>query len=465
MKKRKIVVGIVCLALVLSLLGAVSRTKATKDNTDIKSRVLAEVKRVYTNRLNQETISEPMDEEYLRRSDKANLAYNKIMSHVFSTDDVLRSVFAGAYMDAVGNLVVMLNEDNVECKELITNVLKCEEVVFFQGHGNYYATMKKLADIDECIASMQEAVIGDCADEETKKLMRMYPRTEYKDTTNTIQIFVDVEEPLLPYVLGENVQEPDSEMQKRVDEYNEGISLLEEIIQCDAEMVSVEIVPGTGYQQGEDLTITWRPGRFIFVVAYGATQGSTLSTGYRAQYTYSGTTKYGFVTCAHGNSIGDLVCVSNTGSPIQLGTIIDRTYVGRLDVAFMEFTNSNYTNGQAIYYTDSIGGTTQGDVLDGTWTLATENQLIYKSGATTYLTAGYVESTSASGYFNNVYFFGMIKADRSMAASGDSGGVTYATYGTNSAKAIGIVKGSLSDTKTVFIKADRIEYLFYAQPY
>lgn len=74
---------------------------------------------------------------------------------------------------------------------------------------------------------------------------------------------------------------------------------------------------------------------------------------------------YGFVTCAHGNNIGNTVYISYPGSTTgKLGEILNRSYGGSVDVAFIRMTNRNYTNGQAVYYTSSQPGVTrQGAVL------------------------------------------------------------------------------------------------------
>ena len=464
MNLKKTLVGLMLVVILAGLLGLLHRTKATRNGIDeIKNKVAEEIKKDHRDYSEKTGFSETRDEKYLQNSEKANASYNRIIGYVNNNDDVLRKGFAGAYMNDDGNLVVLLSGEEAECRDIITEKLACEGIVFAKGDGNYYHTMNTLDELNEYIAKMQEDVVNNRANSEVLQLMRMYPRAQYKDNLNTIQILLCVEEEILVYARGEKL--PASEdLKEQLAKYQESVLFLERLVKYDKDMVRIEIIPDAGYQPGTDLTEAWRPGRSMFVVEYGASIGAACSTGYRVNYTFQGANKYGFITSAHGNDIGYLACVSNSGPLIVLGTVVDRTYVGRLDVAFIEFTNSNYTNGQAIYYTNSIGGTSSGDVLDGTLTVVPAGQLIYKSGASSYLSSGYVESTSASGYFDNVYFFGLIQADRSMAIAGDSGGVTYTTYGTNNAKAAGIVKG-VSNSKTVFVKADRIQYLFYAEPY
>ena len=111
--------------------------------------------------------------------------------------------------------------------------------------------------------------------------------------------------------------------------------------------------------------------------------------------------------------------------------------------------------------------TTPRRILDGTQTTVGLNSCIYKSGATTYLTSGYVSSNSYSGYASDIYFYDLMQADRNMGDDGDSGAVTYiidrnTIYG----KAVGILKGaSGNDNRTVFTKASNIQSDFGAVAY
>lgn len=196
--------------------------------------------------------------------------------------------------------------------------------------------------------------------------------------------------------------------------------------------------------------------------------GAIISSGYRAKYTYGGIDYYGFVTAAHGTSIGASVyrSTSDTSTSSKIGVILDKKYGGKVDVSFVRMTNSNYTNGQAIYYTSSTNASTRpGTVLDGTQTTVALNTLFYKSGSTTYLTYGRVSSNTYCGYWNGVYFSDLMQADCNMSASGDSGAVTYIVNGaTIYGKAISILKGKANGL-TVFIKAKNIRDEFGATAY
>lgn len=94
------------------------------------------------------------------------------------------------------------------------------------------------------------------------------------------------------------------------------------------------------------------------------------------------------------------------------------------------------------------------------------NYQIYKSGMATYLTSGRVLDDYYSTYINGEYFYDLIKSDRTMADSGDSGAVTYVMNGASIyAKAVGIVKACDSDGKTLFVKANCTKQWFGPEPY
>lgn len=418
-----------------------------------------------------------INQEYLANSYEANMTFNKILESIESCDSELRSHYSGSYINDNGYLVVALCCDTGNCKKEIEDNLSCSEVLFEEGTGSYYYGQKELDAINQQISSLSESVKSDKAvSAETRSLMQTLPRTSYNEKDNTTAIIFNVSEEVEEAVLKSekitnhsdtkkvSVKLSDSELQA-LNQFHDLIASFKENVNCSDD---ISYTVCTDYEQGEDQTESWRPGRYLFVYNNpSAGLGSALSTGYRAKYTQNGTTYYGFVTCGHGTSIGNSVYISNNVSSVnKLGTILNRSYGDRIDVSFISMTNENYTNGNAIYYTGSqAGATTPGRILDGTQTTADLNSCIYKSGATTYLTSGYVSSNTCSGYWNGTYFYDLMQADRNMGDNGDSGAVTYiidrnTIYG----KAVGVLKGA-SDNRTVFIKASNIQSDFGAVAY
>ncbi len=449
---------------------------AETDTAESKDREIAmSVKEeLYSAVKKNEVIEDAPSADFIRRSAAANECHNIILQHVDAMDDELRRHFSGAYLDSSCDLVILLSCDTSACKEQIIAETGYMDASFEDGNGSYYDTKAALEIITNRIYTMQEAVKAGEADAATVEVMKMYPYNKYDVKTNTISLILDVEPALLPYVM-----EPDSaeelaisripqELQHLANKYRNNVSVVNDrIIGNTPDTISLQIVPDTGYEQGVEETEEWRPGRYIFIATSDASTGSACSTGYRAKYWYSGAMYYGFVTCAHGNNIGNTVYISYPGSTTgKLGEILNRSYGGSVDVAFIRMTNRNYTNGQAVYYTSSQPGVTrQGAVLDGTQTTPSVNDVIYKSGMKTYLTWGHVESVDVQGYFNNTLFTYMIGADRAMSNPGDSGAVAYKLSGVGSyAKAVGVLKGKISGN-TVFIRVDIIKRMFGAEAY
>lgn len=140
----------------------------------------------------------------------------------------------------------------------------------------------------------------------------MYPYNKYDVKTNTISLILDVEPELLPYITASGSAEEltisrvPQTLQYLANKYRNDFSEVNDrIIGNTPDTISLQVIPGTGYSSIVDATEEWRPGRYIFIATSGTSIGSACSTGYRAKYWHSGAMYYGFVTCAHGNNIGN----------------------------------------------------------------------------------------------------------------------------------------------------------------
>lgn len=424
-----------------------------------------------------DNFSKKISQEYLINNYEANITYNRILDSIESNDNELRSHFSGAYVNDDGYLVIALCCDTGNCSREIENSLTESKVIFEDGIGSYYYGQKELEAVNEKIASIQESIKNkEDVTSNIQNLMQSKPRTIYNEKNNTTSVVFNVNPEVEKAVLKNEklTNNANAEMARKelsnserqaINQYKDLIDVFKKNVNCSDD---ISYTVCTGYEEGEDQAEAWRPGRYLFVYTNpSAGTGSQISTGYRAKYTYNKKTYYGFVTCGHGTSVGNAVYISNNvSSANKLGTILNRSYGNRVDVSFIKMTNSNYTNGQAIYYTSSQAGVTrQGTVLDGTQTTPALNACIYKSGSATYLTYGYVSSNTCSGYWNDTYFYNLIQADRSMSNSGDSGAVTYIINGaTIYGKAVGILKGK-SGSNSVFVKASNIQADFNAVAY
>lgn len=169
--------------------------------------------------------------------------------------------------------------------------------------------------------------------------------------------------------------------------------------------------------------ITLTPGDDIYSYQHG-------SVAFKAQLTYGGTTKTGFVTAGHVTNGEDAYWLY--WDLCKCGITIVEQVGGNADAAFCELVDNSFTNtvnGYAItpdlYVIPAVGST------------------VYKIGMTTGTTSGTTVSSTASGYmfFNGqyVYLTNQIQATNE-AAEGDSGGLLYSISG-SAARVVGITSG------------------------
>lgn len=424
--------------------------------------------------------AQPMDADCETRNYEATIYYNQIIEHIDTYNDELRSHFSGAKINDKGYLVISLCCETDFCENYIKENFDFQNIIFEKGKGSYYYGQQKLNEINKKIASLQEEKVnGKNINADEKEMMELYPCTKYNDEDNTITIIFSVSEETEKAIeksikdkngklaCDSKAQYSQSEISE-IKKYNNAVDTFKSSILNEPDISYCTNSKSEYIIEDQAATEPWRPGRKIMVYNNpNEGTGSQLSTGYRAKYKDNGVIYYGFVTCGHGTSVGNSVYMENDTDPAhKLGVILARSYENTIDVSFIRMTNSGYSNGNAIYYTSSQPGVTRpGTVLDGTQATASLNSQIYKSGQTTYLTIGYVNSTSFAAYSGNVYFYDMLLSDRIMGGSGDSGAVTYITNtGTVSGKAVGIYKGNTSN-KSVFIKASNIKASFGAEAY
>ncbi len=390
----------------------------------------SDVRKAYLSASEEESDTFAVSPEYLSRSYEANSYYDRILNYIENTPGELREHFSGAFVNDDGYLVVLLCCTTNQCQSVISNDLDCENALFETGNGSYYETKKTLDAVNAGIAQLQEQVrCGAVTDADAAALMDAYPRTVFNEENNTVSVVFkvspDVENAVVKMKsVSRNRASADAlsaKEEKALSVYNEYIKDFKAYV---GDWGSVVYEASAEDAQIINEATQWQPGRSIFVVTGifdNQIYGSFCSTGYRAMYRKNDTTYRGFVTCGHGNDIGNSVYLStDTQAANNIGVILDRQFGGNVDASFINITNAGITSGNAIYYTSSQPGVTKpGIVLDGTQTTVAKNSLIYKSGQTTYLTQGRVFNTSASGYRGDIYFYDLIQAAREMTDSGD----------------------------------------------
>ena len=163
----------------------------------------------------------------------------------------------------------MLQKDSQFCKELILKETGYQAALFAPGIGSWYDTMNALAEIDQQIANLSLAIREGKADDGTRLLMKMYPRTEYDDLRNIIRIYLSTDSDLVPLLrtidftnMEESINDIiDSQTDCRIKEYYSCVRYLQKsVLQNTQNSVRVYVIPAGEYVPVQDLTEEWRPG-------------------------------------------------------------------------------------------------------------------------------------------------------------------------------------------------------------
>ena len=404
-----------------------------------------------------ETPSSDFSSQDLARNSLSNEYYNRILAHIESEDDELSQCFSGAYLNEDFVLVVMLSGERSACERIVTEELGCRGVLFEQGTGSYLEIRKQLSEMNQQVAAMyQHRYEEGSQDKDLVALIDSKPIVVLDEKNNQISVsftslFVGEE---MEMMKTENLGKSVDTVNSLVETFESYVGKYENIRYAVESEPAQEIVSST--------TEDWRPGRALYTFKSGS--AIRFSTGYRAQYTYNSRDYYGFVTCGHGASTtGQSVYLNNVlDSSYKIGVIMNYSIGNTIDAAFLRKTNSSYTASNAIFYTSSTGITTPGTILDGTQTNVAVGSIIYKSGATTYLTSGTVtsvnESVAVDYSWGTVYLYDLILSTTMNIQGGDSGGVVFIPIGGSSVygKAVGIVTSRRSTGGGTMTKASNI---------
>ncbi len=193
----------------------------------------------------------------------------------------------------------------------------------------------------------------------------------------------------------------------------------------------------------------------------GISIGTSLSTageysiGYRCYMLLSTGYIAGFVTAAHGNTVGNKVYVSGE----IIGSVIARSRInnGTVDAAFVQITDNEYVlaNKTAYRETPLVAGSYIGSFSAG--------ETVKKEGSKTEFTSGKI--ISANYTFNDTVVIRDCISATYNCGPGDSGGIVYQTVNSSNYVA-GICMGKVTQTNTstgeqtsfgVFVKAENIE--------
>lgn len=170
------------------------------------------------------------------------------------------------------------------------------------------------------------------------------------------------------------------------------------------------------FEEGYNLvpTASWNPGKKIL-----NERGNNLSTGYPVYFTApNGSRQKGFITAGHAVSKNSKVYNPlSTSSPLAL--CVNSQFGGPIDAALMQIVDNSYTMSSV---TDNGGFT----LSSTSYTIPAQNSVVFKDGAKTRVTVGFVESTNYEATFTSsgVKITDMLLTS-TLSISGDSGGVMY----------------------------------------
>lgn len=263
----------ICAVLVMIFSTCVIPAYAVEDSLPDDVIACAEEMRTeYREKIND--TNEEISQEYLSNRYEANLTYNRILNFVESNDNELRSHFSGAYINSDGCLVIALCCNTGNCKTEMEEHLTESDAIFEDGIGSYYYGQKELEAVNEKIASLQESIKNkEDLSANIKTLMQSKPRAIYNEKTNTnsivFHVSADIEKAVLKNEELKNsantkmsqIELSNAERQA-VRQYNDLISTFKDYVN-NSENISYTVC--TGYEQGEDQSEAWRPGRYLFV--------------------------------------------------------------------------------------------------------------------------------------------------------------------------------------------------------
>ncbi len=345
--------------------------------------------------------------------------YDKIYKLFEESDNILSQNYAGAYVDDQGQLNILIVDELNEVINYLESFFSLDGVVFLEGKYRYKDLLATQHVIDDYIIEQMDKKDFDSGIE-LPELMDYYPSTWIDEINNQL---------VVRFYMSDDLTLVD-----------QAIDLFEK------EFGKLEYIE---YQTRSELSssacATVSPGMSLDTQSF--ISNTTCSVGYRAIRNGS---EYGFVTCGHGLSVeGDILVGSN-----HIGDVTSVMYGNGLpgDASFVKL-KANNTCDNAVMYTSpnlylfgSLGNYAVGNIL-------------YKSGGTTHISSGTIQSIHFSDYitFNNTtyYFIELISASGSFVSPGDSGGVAYVKHTSTTGYVIGITTAK-APTYSLFSKASYI---------
>lgn len=319
--------------------------------------------------------------------------------------------YGGSYINDDNNLVIKLTENNPVSRKIVTDVIdnviveKCE-----------YSYGKLSAASNTIMEKLDNYNYGLKYDDYSKDVKGCAIDDEY----NIIKVYID------------NLDESKILWFKNKIDNSSYISFEEFEGSINEEVL----------YSGQGFKLPVQGGNYLFSSAFRVIR--TIDTG----------RQYGFITCAHGLNVGDIV---RNDSGDAIGTVRLRKYEGAYDISYVQlYSKSGYSN--TIFNSPYTLNNTNDDLCR-----PVKNQLVYFYSRYDYDVFGKITSTNVSFNYNGRTFSGLIGANYP-SREGDSGGLICTVPNNQSCNPVGIHKGVFGEYK-VFTSAANAINLWYLNRY
>ena len=389
----------------------------------------------------------------------ANAAYAEIEEAMTvnpgAEENVYAEEYAGAYINDNNTLVVCVTAEDMG-RDIDANVISQ-----LSGEAARQAQDVMAGNIEYKVVEHSYNELAHIQDEIINTYEKLYPAygegtPEYELLSAITRIGLDEEKNVVTVGIDELSEQKINNFTSLFGEYD-----------C------LEFEECAPYQETE----TYYPGRGIFIRSRdskGRLCIDNISIGFRCyRISSKGNKQYGYVTCGHGckDSVDGYVYASRSSAENQTnpkGIICNPTFSGSVDASFIRRINKDIKIGAKTYY--DAAGNKYGDNIKRNAYMGgiARGAVVYKCGAASYKTSGYVTNNSDRFCLDGVWYNNFVRVDSKFCIEGDSGGIVY-TYSNNEYVPCGIISGRSGDKNPdvygYFSKASEIAYFLNVTPF
>lgn len=380
------------------------------------------------------------EEEYIRKEFEANLQYTALLNSFSSVDGTISypDYYGGAYLNADGNLVVNVTE--------LTDDI---ELAVKTATGNRNILIDTVDYSYSYLLGLQTQLIDYIQNNQHSEIVDKIVSTAVLSNGNNMKIGVtDQNSTTISTIFSEIFGVSNASNRSRSVDLPLFFVVEErsELFSSTTKSSEAQPANASSFYAGNKISTSSNTDLSVGFPAYGYSQSK-------------GKFVPGFVTAAHGCSLGDTIY--DTDGTI-IGTVLLHRLAGSVDAAFVEIVNSNYSLPTVIeaYLTGNSTPFYWGAPLTYSVTVA-EGSTIYRDGYMTGCVAGEVYSVAASETYEiseNEYvtISDLIQTDSPTSYYGDSGGIAFILDANDVAYKVGITEGGNVLEGDYYVKCSNI---------